>query len=113
MFVLILEKKPSLAKNFAKKIKRNSTRVSCEVLYGASHVAVTAPDNALSLALLYSLYTEARGYGLDAHLYYARDVNPDSLPEDVRRVGEAWTRRKLRKEEVAALKNRSVTLSTA
>ena len=68
------------------------------------------PDEALSVAFLYSVYLKAKEKGLDAEAMYATRVDPDAvLPEDVKKAGIAWLSKRPSKEEVASLKNRFIT----
>jgi len=67
-------------------------------------------DEALSIAFLYNVYLRAKRRGLNAEAMYATIVDLDAvLPEDVKKVGIAWSSRGLSKEEVSSLKNKFIT----
>ena len=112
MLVLRLPK-GKLAENVAAKFRRAAARglVVGEVAVGERHVYIVVADEALSAAFVYGAYALARWRGVEAELFHAVSVNPEALPEEVRRVGEAWISRRLRKEEVERLKNKFITVS--
>ena len=94
------------------KLRRNIRNVMVSMVIGEKHIYLLSPGDALSLAMLYSVYLYARQRGLEVKMFYAVRVDPDKvLPEDVRRVGEAWTRRRLSNEEIAKLKKMDITIS--
>jgi len=92
------------------KLRRNIRNVMVTTAIGENYIYLLSPDEALSVAMLYSIYLYARQRGLEAKMYYVTSVDPDKvLPEEVRRVGEAWTRRRLSKEEIAKLRSKFIT----
>jgi hypothetical protein len=94
------------------KLKRNLRNAIAEVATSDAAVYVVVPDEALSAAFLYSVYLYAKHRGLRVDAFYATSVDLDKvLPEDVKRVGEAWTRRRLSREEIKALRSRFIVSS--
>ncbi len=83
-----------------------------DVAYSDSAVYFLVPDEALSVAFVYGIYLKAREKGMRVETMYATPIDLDKvLPEDVKRVGEAWVSRRLSREEISLLKNRLVTPS--
>lgn len=66
-------------------------------------------DDGFSAAFLYQAYLKAKKKGLKVSLFYAKWIEPNDLPEDVKRLGEKWVSEKLNEEEVTHLKNISIT----
>jgi len=113
MLMVEIERRDKVVEDVVRsKLKRNARNVMVEMAIGEKHIYLLSPDEALSVAFLYSVYLYARQRGLEAKMYYVTSVDPDKvLPEEVRRVGEAWTRRRLSNEEIAKLKKMGVTIS--
>ena len=93
------------ASKYRREIKRGLALG--DVARSSTAVYLIVPDEALSAALAYSIYFEAkkRGAGVDA--MYATSVNLDSLlPDYVKAAGE---RRRLPKSRVEELRGKFIT----
>ena len=113
MLIVEIERRDKVVEDVIRaKLRRNFRNVMVSMAIGEKHIYLLSPGDALSLAMLYSIYLYAKQRGLEAKMFYAISVDPDKLlPEEVRRVGEAWTRRRLSNEEIVKLKKKVVTIS--
>ncbi len=114
MLVLRIPKEKTFINNIALKYRRNVKQglMLGDVAYSDTAVYFMVPDEALSVAFLYSVYLKARERGMRVEAMYATPIDLDKvLPEDVKRVGEVWVSRRLSKGEINSLKNRLVTPS--
>ncbi|MEM1693588.1 MAG: hypothetical protein QXY26_10475 [Ignisphaera sp.] len=81
-----------------------------EIARGDIHVYLYVPDEALSVALAYKAYLEAKRNMLNVEALYSIPVDLTKiLPLEVKRVGEKWCSRRLSKSDVTLLKNRFIT----
>jgi hypothetical protein len=64
---------------------------------------------ASSQRLLYIWHVSRLERGLEAKLIYARYIDGEWLPEDVRKLGEKWIYGKLSRKEIEELKKRFIT----
>jgi hypothetical protein len=109
VLMLMVERDRVLENVVLAKLKRNVRNVMATVATSATHLYIITPDEALSIAFLYSVYLYAKQRGLEAKMYYVTSVDPDKLPEEVKRIGEVWIRRRLSNEEIAKLRNKFIT----
>ena len=92
------------------KLRRNIRNVMVSMAITENYIYLLSHEDALSVALLYSVYLYARQRGVEARMYHVTSVDPEEvLPEEVRRVGEAWTRRRLSNEEIVKLRSKYIT----
>lgn len=98
-------------RNLITKFKRVRLRypLHVDVVNKDGQVYILSLDDGFSATFVYQAYFKAKESGLEADLLYARHIEPESLPEEVRRIGEKWSRKRLNKREVAYLKNISIT----
>ena len=92
------------------KLRRNFRNVMVSMAITENYIYLLSHEDALSVAFLYSVYLYARQRGVEARMYHVTSVDPEEvLPEEVRRVGEAWTRRRLSNEEIVKLRSKYIT----
>jgi len=92
------------------KLRRNIRNVMVSMAITENYIYLLSHEDALSVAFLYSVYLYARQRGVEARMYHVTSVDPEEvLPEEVRRVGEAWTRRRLSNEEIVKLRSKYIT----
>jgi len=103
-------------KNFLDVVRRKVDRYfkrtgNPTLIYVSSNrVLVRGTEFGLSVALLYSIYKEAKEKGLEPEMYYLISVDPDELiPDDVKKLGENWRIRKLKSEEIQKYKDKILT----
>jgi hypothetical protein len=72
-------------------------------------IYVMSLDDGFSASFAYMAYLKAREKGLNAKLLYARYIDESWLPEEVKKLGGAWLSRRLRNEEIEALKKITIT----
>jgi hypothetical protein len=72
-------------------------------------IYVSGLDDGFSAAFVYMAYLKARERGLEAKLIYARYIDGDWLPEDVRKLGEKWIYKKLSRKEIEELRKKFIT----
>jgi len=72
-------------------------------------IYVVGLDDGFSATFVYMAYRKAKEKGLDAKLLYARFIDENMLPEEVRRLGEKWLGKKLSMKEIEALKKMMIT----
>jgi hypothetical protein len=72
-------------------------------------IYVSGLDDGFSAAFVYMAYLKARESGLEAKLIYARYIDGEWLPEDVKKMGEKWMYRKLGRKEIEELKKKFIT----
>ena len=91
------------------KIKRNAHLVTVTMLIAEHRVCIYGADEALTAAFLYSIYRYAKEKGLEPELYHMMPIKESEIPDEVKKIGEEWTRRRLRKEEIEKLKLKFLT----
>jgi len=72
-------------------------------------IYVSSLDDGFSSAFVYMAYLKARERGLEARLIYARYIDGDWLPEDVKKMGEKWIYGKLSRKEIEELRKKFIT----
>jgi len=112
MLMVEIERRDKVVEDVVRsKLRRNIRNVTVSMAISENYIYLLSPDEALSAAFLYSVYLYAKQRGLEAKMHYVTSVDPGKvLPEEVRRVGEAWTRRRLSNKEIAKLKNKLITI---
>jgi len=81
-----------------------------EIARSNIHVYLYVPDEALSVALAYRAYLEAKRNMLSVEALYSMPVDlAKILPSEVKSVGEKWCSRRLSKGDVSLLKNTFIT----
>ena len=112
MIIIEFKKDKNFLDVVRRKVKRFSYRIGSPIAIYISEdkIIIKAPEMGLDIALIYSIYLEARDKGLDPRIYYAVSVDPDELiPEDIRKLGNNWRTRKLRIEEINKYKTKILT----
>jgi len=98
--------------NVSRKLQRNIKQGILTGELARSELAyyLLMPDDALSVAFLYSTYLKAMNNRIHTETLYAMNIDIEViLPEDVKRVGKMWNFRRLKKKEMELLKNKLVT----
>ena len=114
MLIIRTSKSDSFVRYISSKYKRNARQglVLGDLAYSNTATYLIVPDEALSVAFLYSIYLKAKEYNLRPEVMYAVSIDPDKVfPGDVKRVGDAWAYRRLRRSEIKLLKNKWITPS--
>jgi len=111
MLLLRVEYEPGYYVAFIRRLTkiRRETPIHVDVVAKKRTIFVMSLDDHLSASLLYAAYLKAKDKGLRADLMYARYIDEDLLPEEVRKAGERWLSKKLSKDEIELLKSRSIT----
>ncbi len=112
MIIVRIPKEKAIVNAITMKYRRNMKQCFLlgDVAYSDTAVYFMVPDEALSVAFIYGVYLKAREKGIRVEAMYATSIDLDkTLPEDVKRVGDIWIRRRLSKEEVKLLKNKLIT----
>ena len=112
MLIAKIEYHPVFYANLIQKLESVKKRTVIHVDVVArkrSTIYVIGLDDGFSAAFVYMAYYKAREKGLRAELMYARFIGEDVLPDEVRKVGETWLRKKLRREDVEKLKKMMIT----
>jgi len=66
-------------------------------------------DDGYSVAFVYQAYLKAKERGLQTSLMYARYIDEDWIPEEVKRAAERWLLKGLSSSEVETLKRLGIT----
>jgi len=100
-------------KNFLDVIRRKIDRFfrklgsPITIYISTNKVLVESVEFGLSVALLYSIYKDAKEKGLEPEMYYLISVDPDELiPDDIKKLGNAWRTRKLKTQEIQKYKDK-------
>jgi hypothetical protein len=98
-------------KKLINKYNRTKKRASLYVDISARRgvIYVSGLDDGFSAAFVYMAYLKARERGLEARLIYARYIDGEWLPDDVRKLGERWMYRKLGRKEIEELGKKFIT----
>jgi hypothetical protein len=111
MLMAIIEFSSVFYANLIQKLEgvKRRTPIHVDVFTREGVIYVIGLDDGFSAAFVYSSYRKAREKGLKTSLMYARFIDESVLPEEVRKLGEAWLRKKLSMKEVEALKKMMIT----
>jgi hypothetical protein len=90
------------------KIRRRAP-IHVDVFSRKGTVFVESLDDGFSASFLYAAYLKAKGRGLKADMLYARYIDENLLPEEVRKAGRKWLSEGLSEEEAELLKSHSIT----
>jgi len=90
------------------RIKRKHP-IHVDVFKRGDAVYLFSLDDGYSVAFVYQVYLKAKERGLQASLMYARYIDEDWIPEEIRRAAEKWLSKDLSSREVEALKGLSIT----
>ena len=100
MLILRFKRNKNFEDVVRRKIRRNYVYTVLTMFFSEDIVIIVSQEFALSIALLYSIYLEAKEKGLEPEILYAIRVDPEKLiPEELRKLGEQWRRRKLKNTE--------------
>jgi hypothetical protein len=88
---------------------RKKAPIHVDIFARRGVIYVSGLDDGFSAAFVYMAYLKARERGLEAKLIYARYIDGEWLPEDVKKMGEKWMYRKLDRIEIEELKKRFIT----
>jgi hypothetical protein len=98
-------------KNKLARVKRRIP-IYIDIFAEKGTIFVISLDDALSTTFLYSAYLNAKERGLKSSLLYARYIEEDWFPEEVRVIGRKWLNKKykgLSKKEINLLKKCNIT----
>ena len=111
MLIAMIDYNESFYTNLIHKYERAKKRASLYVDIFARRgvIYVSGLDDGFSAAFVYMAFLKARERGLEARLIYARYIDGEWLPEDVKKMGEKWMYRKLDRIEIEELKKRFIT----
>jgi hypothetical protein len=87
--------------------KRNPIYV--DVFARRGEVFIISLDDSISASFLYSAYLRAKEKGLKADLMYARHINEDWLPEEIRKAGKKLLYGILGEKEIELLRSCNIT----
>jgi len=90
------------------KVKKK-VPIHVDVFLRKGIISVVSLDDSISASVLYAAYLKAKERGLKASLLYARYIDEDWFPEEVRKLSEMWLYERLSMEKIDKLKNYSVT----
>jgi len=80
-----------------------------DVFKRGDYVYFLSLDDGYSVAFVYQTYLRAKERGLQSSLMYARYIDEDWIPEEIRRAAERWLSKGLSSSEVETLKRFSIT----
>jgi len=111
MLIAKIEYHPVFYANLVQKLEfvKRRTTIHVDIFKRKSAIYVVGLDDGFSATFVYMAYYKAREKGLEASLMYARFIDESALPEIVRKLGETWLRKKLRREDVEKLKKMMIT----
>lgn len=90
------------------KLKRKSP-IHVDVFSRRGTIFVIGLDDGFSVAFIYVAYLKAKKRGLRTSLLYARYIEENWLPEEVRRLAESWLSGEFSVKDADKLKSYSVT----
>jgi len=102
---------PSLYVNVVRKLSKVKRKhpIHVDVFKKGDTIYFFSLDDGYSVAFVYHVYLRAKIMGLQASLMYARYIDEDWMPEEIRRAAENWLSKGLSSREVEALKGLSIT----
>ncbi len=111
MLILKVESNSAYYVRIFKKLKRVMKRypIHVDVFQRGETIYMISLDDGFSVAFLYQAYLKAKERGLKTDLLYARYIDEDWLPKEVKKLGEKWLSMKLSEKEVELLKNTHIT----
>jgi hypothetical protein len=111
MLIAMIDYNESFYTNLIHKYNRTKKRASLYVDVSARKgmIYVSSFDDGFSAAFVYMAYLKARERGLEAKLIYARYIDDEWLPEDVKKMGEKWIYGKLSRKEIEELRKKFIT----
>jgi len=97
--------------NIVRKLKRLRRKhsIHVDVIRRSDTVYFFSLDDGYSVAFVYQAYLKAKERGLQASLMYARYIDEDWIPEEIRVTAERWLSKGLSSREVKTLKGMSIT----
>lgn len=112
MLVLKVEGPGSVIyKNTMRKLRKTRQRhpIHVDVIKRGGTIYIFSLDDGYSAAFIYQAYLKAKEKGLRASLLYARYIDEDWIPEEVREVGKMWLSKGLSAEDVKTLRGINIT----
>jgi hypothetical protein len=111
MLIAMIGYNESFYTNLIHKYNRTKKRASLHVDISARRgvIYVSGLDDGFSEAFVYMAYLKARESGLEAKLIYARYIDGEWLPDDVKKMGEKWIYKKLSRKEIEELRKKFIT----
>ena len=111
MLIAIIEYHPVFYVNLVQKFlytKRRAT-IHVDIFKRRNSIYVIGLDDGFSATFVYMAYYKARERGLEASLMYARFIDEDVLPHEIKELGKTWLRKKLKREDIEKLKGMMIT----
>ncbi|PUA31705.1 MAG: hypothetical protein B7O98_08765 [Zestosphaera tikiterensis] len=90
------------------KIKQKHP-IHVDVLKRGDIVYLLSLDDGYSVTFVYQAYLKAKERGLQTSLMYARYIDEDWIPKEIRRAAERWLSKGLSSSEVETLKKLGIT----
>ena len=111
MLILKVEYNPIYYNNTLLKLRRimKNYPIHVDIIRRRETIYLMSLDDGFSVAFLYQAYLKAKEKGLEADLLYARYIDEDWLPEEVKELGRKWLSMKLSEKEIESLKNIHIT----
>ena len=111
MLILKVSADPMYYKNTLLKLRRvlKNHPIHVDIIRRRETIYLMSLDDGFSVAFLYQAYLKAKEKGLEADLLYARYIDEDWLPEEVKELGRKWLSMKLSEKEIESLKNIHIT----
>jgi len=111
MLILKVEKDQTYYRNVSNKLRRvmKNYPIHVDIIQKRGIIYLISLDDGFSVAFLYSAYLKAKKKGLKASLMYARHINEDWIPKEVRRLAEKWLSMRLSKSTIKLLKKLTIT----
>jgi len=102
---------PSLYVNVIQKLNKVKRKhpIHVDVFKRGNTIYFFSLDDGYSIAFVYQTYLRAKERGLQSSLMYARYIDEDWIPEEIRRAAERWILKGLSSSEVETLKRLSIT----
>jgi len=98
-------------RNTARKLRKTKQRhpIHVDMIKRGGTIYIFSLDDGHSAAFVYQAYLKAREKGLRVSLLYARYIDEDWIPEEVRETAKKWLSKGLSAEEVKTLRGISIT----
>jgi hypothetical protein len=83
--------------------------IHVDIFTKKGHIYILGLDDGFSVAFIYLAYIKARDRGLRTELIYARYIDENWIPIEVRKLAEKWLSGTLEEKEIELLKNVTIT----
>ena len=106
MIIAVIEYENTYYHNLIQKLGRVKKKIPIhvDIITRENTIYIMGLDDGFSTSFLYMAYLKAKNRKLDAKLLYARYIDERWFPEEIRKLGEKWTDKKISSKEIETLK---------